>query len=87
MSSNWKIAFVLLPSFFVFLKKSKYEDEDEDETEEVDEATESGDEESDLSDAFIAKQFSGGNSTVMVPPKVGLLDSPHILDGLMKVNG
>lgn len=80
MSSNWKIAFVLLPSFFEFLKKSGYEDEDE--TEEVDEATESGDEESDLSEALKAKQFSGGNSTVIVPPKVGLLDSPHILEDL-----
>lgn len=80
MSSNWKIAFVLLPSFFVFLKRSEYEGEDE--TEEVDEATESADEESALSEALKVKQFSGGNSTVMVPPKVGLLDSPHILEDL-----
>jgi hypothetical protein len=79
MSSNWKIALVLLlPSFSESLKKSEYEDEGD--IEEVDEATESGDEESDLSEALKVKRFSGGNSTAMVPPKVGLLDSPHILE-------
>jgi hypothetical protein len=67
----------LLPSFSPSWKKSEYEDRDE--VEEAEEIIESGDEESDFSEAIELKPLSGGNRTAMVPPKVGLLDSPHIL--------
>lgn len=77
MSLNWKIALVFRqPDFPASLKKSEYEDEDE--FEEFDE-TESGDDERDLSEVARLDWLSGGNKTAMVPPKVGLLDSPHIV--------
>lgn len=65
-----------LPDFSPSRKKREYEDNDE--TEEFDE-TESGDDERDLSEAARLEWLSGGNMTAMVPPKVGLLDSPHIM--------
>jgi hypothetical protein len=77
VSLNWKIAFVCrLPDFSASRKKSEYEDKDE--TEEFDEI-ESGDDERDLSEAAELDTLLRGNRTAMVPPKVGLLDSPHIL--------
>lgn len=72
------MAFVLLlPSLSVSRKKSEYEDEDE--IDEVDEAIESGDEESDFSEADELSPLLGENRTAIVPPKVGLWDSPHIV--------
>jgi hypothetical protein len=66
----------LLSTISASRKKREYEDKDE--TEEVDEATESGDDERDLSEAAELEWLSGGNRTAIVPPTVGLLDSPHM---------
>lgn len=58
-------------------KKSEYEDMED---VEADEVTESGEEESEVSELFDENLFSRGKSTAMVPPKVGRLLLPHMVD-------